>query len=80
MVNKIKDVLLSVKSSAKRELGIFFVMTIFALIAAVIAIPVILVLGLIPDWGFWAISIIALIWFVFQETIAAAIKTFRENK
>lgn len=80
MKTKIKAALTAARSSAKRDLGIFFVMMIFAVVALVIAVPVILVLGLMPEWAWPVIGVGLVIWFVFGDTISATVRAFRSEK
>ena len=80
MKTKIKAALTAARVSAKRDLGIFFVMMIFALVAIVIAVPVILVLGLMPEWAWPMVGVGLVIWFVFGDTISATVRAFRSEK
>lgn len=80
MKTKIKAALAAARSSAKRDLGIFFVMMILAVVALVIAVPVILVLGLMPEWAWPVIGVGLVIWFVFGDTINATVSAYRSEK
>ena len=80
MKTKIKAALTAARASAKRDLGIFFVMMIFALVAIVIAVPVILVLGLMPEWAWPVVGVAVVIWFVFGDTITATVRAYRSEK
>lgn len=78
MSEKIRNALRTAKSSAKRELGMLFFMTIFGLVAAVIVAPIIFVMSLLPDWT-WILWLVAFfVWLVFGETISSAIRAYRE--
>ena len=55
-------------------------MMIFAAVALVIAVPVILVLGLIPEWAWPAIGVAVVIWFVLGDTISAIVRAYRSEK
>lgn len=63
--------------SAKRELGLFLVMMIFAACAVVVALPVIYLMTWLPDWTWWIWSIAGLVWLLFGETIASAVRAYR---
>ena len=80
MKAKIKAALSAARASAKRDLGIFFVMMILAVVALVIAVPVILVLGLMPEWAWPALGVGLVVWFVFGDTISATVRAFRSEK
>ena len=80
MKTKIKSALAAARSSVKRDLGIFFVMMIFSAVALVIAVPLILVLGLMPEWAWPAIGVAVVIWFVFGDTISATVRAYRSEK
>ena len=80
MKTKIKAALVAARASAKRDLGIFFVMMILAVVALVIAVPVILVLGLMPEWAWPVVGVGLVIWFVFGDTISATVRAFRSEK
>lgn len=80
MKTKIKAALTAARVSAKRDLGIFFVMMIFAVVALVIAVPVILVLGLMPEWAWPVVGVGVVIWFVFGDTISATVRAYRSEK
>lgn len=68
------------KSSAKRELGLLVFMVIFGLCVAIVALPIIYVMSLLPDWTWWIWAGAALIWVLFGETIASAVRAYREPR
>lgn len=75
--NKMRDVAFAVKKAAKRELGVLFVMVIFGVAAAMIAIPLIFVISLLPGW---TVVVLLVVWLVFGETIAAGVRAYRGVK
>ncbi|MBH3342476.1 hypothetical protein I5O09_01835 [Pseudomonas parafulva] len=75
--NKMRAVALAMKKSAKRELGVLFVMVIFGIAVAVIAVPLILAISLLPEWAWWALIAVGVVWMVFGETIAAGVRAYR---
>ncbi|MBB1614485.1 hypothetical protein A9978_18770 [Pseudomonas sp. UMC65] len=80
MKTKIKAALTVARASAKRDLGIFFVMMILAVFALVIAVPVILVLGFMPEWAWPVLGVGLVIWLVFGDTITATVRAYRSEK
>lgn len=66
------------KSSAKRELGLFVFMMIFGLCVGVVALPIIFVMTLLPDWTWWIWTAAFFVWLLFGETIASAVRAYRE--
>ena len=78
--NKMRDVALAVKKAAKRELRALFVMVIFGMAVAVIAVPLILAISLLPEWAWWALLAAGAVWLVFGEIIAAGVRAYRGVK
>ncbi|HAL69302.1 MAG TPA: hypothetical protein DCP84_16720 [Pseudomonas sp.] len=78
--NKMRDVALAVKKTAKRELGVLFVMVIFGIAVALIAAPLIMAISLMPEWAWWALIAVGVVWMVFGETIAAGIRAYRGGR
>lgn len=77
MKHKLKSALAAAKKSAKRELGIFAVMLVFGAATAIIAVPVIFVIGLMPDWVFVVLFGFGFVWMIFGETINSAVSAYR---
>ena len=80
MKTKIKAAWAAARIAIRRDLGIFFVMMILAVVALVIAVPMILVLGLIPEWSWPALGVGLVVWCVFGDTISATVHAFRSEK
>lgn len=78
MKQKLKASFAAANKSADRELGIFMVMVIFGIASAVVAIPMIFILSLLPDWGWIVFFACALAWFVLGDTIKAAVSACKE--
>lgn len=78
--NKMREVVRAVRKTAKRELGLLLVMGIFGLAATAIAIPLILVISLLPGWAVWVMFAAWGLWLVFGETIAAGVRAYRGVK
>ena len=80
MKTKIKAAWAAARIAIRRDLGLFFVMMILAVVALVIAVPVILVLGLLPEWAWPVLGVGLVIWLVFGNTISATLRAFRSEK
>lgn len=80
MNTKLKAAWAAARIAVRRDLGLFFVMMILAVVALVIAVPVILVLGFMPEWAWPVIGVGLVIWFVFGDTISATVRAFRSEK
>lgn len=77
MNQRLKNAWAAARTTAKRELGIFFVMMIFALVVALIAVPIILLLTFLPDWAWLFLFGFGVSRLIFGETISAAINAYR---
>jgi uncharacterized Tic20 family protein len=77
---KIKAAWSAARVSARRDLGIFFVMMILALVAALIAVPIILILTMLSDWAWGAVAVAFVVWIIFGETITATVRAYRGEK
>ena len=80
MNDKVRAAWMATKSSAKRELGLFVFMMIFGLCAGLVALPIIFVMTLLPDWTWWLLAAALVIWVLFGETITAAVRAYREQQ
>jgi hypothetical protein len=80
MTPKLRAAWVAFKQSAKRELGLFLVMTIFALCAAVLVVPIVLLVTLLPAWTWWIWSPAFVIWLLFGDTLAAVVRAYRGVK
>jgi hypothetical protein len=74
---RLKAAWAAARKSAKREAGLFIAMMIFALVVALIAVPITLLFTFLPDWAWLVLLGIGVIWLIFGETIAAAINAYR---
>lgn len=77
MKHKLKAALTAAKKSVKRELGILAVMLVFGAATAIIAVPVIFFIGLMPDWVFVVLFGFGFVWMIFGETINSAVSAYR---
>lgn len=68
------------KKSAKRELGLFGVMVILAVIGSAMVLPIIYVMTLLPDWTWWVWFILGAMWMIFGDTIATAYRLTRGDR
>lgn len=80
MKSKLKAAWAAARTSAKRELGLFAFMMIFAFVVALVAVPIILLLSLLPDWTCWLLVAAWLVWVVLGDTIAASVRAFRGER
>lgn len=78
--NKMRDAVRAVKQTAKRELGLIFVMMIFGVAALLVGVPLIWAVSLLPDWAVGTLIAAWVIWLVFGETIAAGVRAYRGVK
>lgn len=65
------------KKSARRELGLFLVMMIFSACVVVVALPIIYIMSLLPGWTWWIWSVAGVVWWIFGDTIASAVRAYR---
>jgi hypothetical protein len=77
---KIRAALAAAKKSAKRELGMFAFMLIFGLCVVVVAVPIIFITSLLPDWTWWIWLGCGAIWMIFGETISAGFRAYRGDR
>lgn len=77
MNTKFRHVFTEAKKSFKREIGFHAFMIVFSLAALVVAIPIIFIAGLLPDWAWIALIVATIIWFFVGDTIKAAIGAYR---
>ncbi|MNG24432.1 hypothetical protein D3C84_1091550 [compost metagenome] len=75
--SRLADAWAAAKTSAKRELGLFVVMMIFAVCVAVVALPVIYIMFWLPDWTWWIWLVAGGVWFIFGDTITSAVRAYR---
>ena len=65
------------KKSARRDLGLFVFMMVFAICVAVVALPFIYIMSLLPDWTWWIWSWALIVWLIFGDTIASAVQAYK---
>lgn len=80
MTPKLRAAWAAFKQSAKRDLGLFLVMTIFALCVAVLVVPIVLVMTFLPDWTWWIWSVAFVVWLLFGDTLVAVVRAYRGEK
>lgn len=77
---KIRNAWAAAKKSAGRELGLFVFMMVFGVIVALVALPIIYIMNLLPDWTWWIWSAAFLVWLIFGDTIANSVRAYRGEK
>lgn len=80
MTHKFRAAWATFKQCAKRDLGVFLVMTILALCAAALVVPLVWVISFLPDWTWWIWTAAGLIWLFLGDTIVAVVRAYRGEK
>lgn len=79
-MSNIKKAFAAARKSAGRELAVFAVMIVLALICVMIALPIMWVMSMLPDWTWWIWSAVFVVWLIFGDTIAVAVRTLRDDR